>query len=220
MIEKTKEINSKQIKKTFQLIQQAGTLMQMPRQHTKHLGNTFDTVASHSFHVSVIAYCIARMEGLSQERANKSALMGLLHDLVEARTGDLDFVGKHYSQSNEEKAVIDQFSGTPFSHDLINLIGEFEERESIESKCAKDADSLEQMYLEWTLSWQGNRLAQRWIDGDYKDRVPYMKTESAKKLALEMKGSNPQDWWWSQFVKSDGTAKNLEKLLGKKYNQK
>ncbi len=209
--------NNKQIQKTFHLIQQAGTLMQMPRQHTKHLGNTFDTVASHSFHVAVIAYCIARMEGLNHEEALKAMAMGLFHDLVEARTGDIDFVGKHYTTTDEEKAVKDQFSDTPFSKDLTELIEEFEERESIESKCAKDADSLEQMYLEWALSWQGNKLAERWIKGDYKDRVPFMKTKSAKKLAMEMKTSTPQEWWWSQFIKEDGTAKNLEKLLGKKY---
>lgn len=34
------------------LIQQAGTLMTMPRSHVKQLGTTFDTVASHSHHVS------------------------------------------------------------------------------------------------------------------------------------------------------------------------
>jgi len=217
MKRKTSKGASKQLVKTFHLIQQAGTLMQMPRQHTKHLGNTFDTVASHSFHVGVISYCIARMEGLSQGRASKASLMGLFHDLAEARTGDLDFVGKQYSYSDEERAVKDQFSGTIFSYDLINLLKEYEDRETIESKCAKDADSLEQMYLEWTLSWQGNKLAQRWIDGDFKDRVPHMKTKSAKKLAVQMKKSTPQEWWWSQFVNENGTAKDLEKLLGKKY---
>jgi len=210
-------ISNKQIEKIFHLIQQGGTLMQMPRQHTKHLGNTFDTVASHSFHVAVISYCIARMERLSQERALKAMAMGLFHDMAEARTGDIDFVGKHYTIANEEKAVKDQFSDTPFSKDLTDLIKEFEERISPESKCAKDADSLEQMYLEWTLSWQGNKLADRWFRGDFKDRVPYMETKSAKKLAIKMKTSTPQEWWWSQFAKKDGTVKDIEKLLGKKY---
>ena len=98
-------ISNKQIEKTFHLIQQAGTLMQMPRQHTKHLGNTFDTVASHSFHVAVISYCIAKMEGLTQEKALRAMAMGLFHDMVEARTGDIDFVGKHYTTATKKKQL-------------------------------------------------------------------------------------------------------------------
>jgi len=70
------------------------------------------------------------------------------------------------------------------------------------------------LYQEWVLSWQGNKLAQEWFDSDYKDRVPGLRTESAKRLAHQMKDSNPQEWWWSQFVKDD-VAIDLEKLLGK-----
>ncbi len=188
--------------------------MQMPRSHTRHLGNTYDTVASHSYHVAVIAYCLARMEGLSNEKAMKAATIGLFHDLAEARTGDLDFVAKHYTKADEEKAVEDQFDGIEFGQDLIVLMDEFEEKVSLEAKCAKDADSLEQLYQEWVLSWQGNKLAQKWFESDFKDRVPGLRTESAKKLAHAFKESNPQDWWWSQFVKDD-MAIDREKLLGK-----
>ena len=203
------------IEKVFHLIQQAGSLMQMPRSHTKHLGTTYDTVASHSFHVAIIAYCLSRMEGLTHEKAMKSSTMGLFHDLAEARTGDLDFVAKHYTEANEAKAVDDQFSGIDFGKDLHKLIEEYENRESMESKCTKDADSLEQLYQEWVLSWQGNKLAQKWFESDCKDRVPGLRTESAKKLAHKMKDSNPQEWWWSQFMKDDMTI-DREKLLGKR----
>ncbi len=66
--------------KILHLIQQAGCLMLMPRAHVKNLGTTFDTVA-----------CV----------------MALFHDLAEARTGDIDFVGKHYTKAEEEKAIKD-----------------------------------------------------------------------------------------------------------------
>lgn len=188
--------------------------MTMPRVHNKHLGTTFDTVASHSHHVAVIAYCISRMEGLSHESAIKSLAMATFHDLAEARTGDFDFVAKHYGTPDEESAVKDQFSGFDFGDDLQKLLEEYEEKSSLEAKCAKDADSLEQMYQEWVLLWQGNKLAQKWFESDFKDRVPALKTESARKLAFEMKDSNPHEWWWSQFVKDD-MAIDKEKLLGK-----
>lgn len=203
------------IERILYLIQQAGTLMLMPRSHKRSLGNTFDTVASHSHHVAIIAYCIARMENLSHEQAMKALTMATFHDLAEARTGDLDFVAKHYGKPDEEKAVHDQFDGFAFGNDLKTLIAEYEERATLEAKCAKDADSLEQVYQEWVLMWQGNKLAQKWFEADFKDRIPNMRTESAKKLAYAMQDSNPHEWWWSQFVKDD-MAIDQEKLLGKR----
>jgi len=77
---------------------------------------------------------------------------------------------------------------------------EYEERDSLESKCTKDADILAQMYIQWVLAWRGNKLAEKWFEGDFTNRVPYLRTESAKKLALAMKDSNPHEWWWSEFV--------------------
>ena len=203
------------IKRVLYLIQQAGVLMLMPRSHNKQLGTTFDTVASHSHHVAIIAYCISRMEGLSHENAMKSLTMATFHDLAEARTGDLDFVAKHYCKPDEDKAVKDQFSGFDFGVDLQSLLEDYEERTSLEAKCAKDADSLEQLYQEWVVMCQGNKLAQKWFESDFKDRIPGLRTKSAKKLAHEMKNSNPHEWWWSQFVKDD-MAIDKEKLLGKR----
>lgn len=202
-------------KKFLYLIEQAGTLMHFPRSHQKHLGNTFDTVASHSHHVSIIAYCIARMENLSHEDALKSLAMAVFHDLPEARTGDQDFVAKHYGEIDEAKAISDQFKDLPFTKDLMSLIAEYEDRETLVSKCAKDADSLEQLYQEWFLMWQGNQMAKVWFDSNFKDRVPYFRTESAKKIAYQMKDSNPNEWWYAEFLEK-GHVKDLVMLNGKK----
>jgi len=186
--------------------------MLTPRSHIKHLGTTFDTIASHSHHASIIAYCISRMESLSHEMAMKSTTMAVFHDLTEARTGDLDFVAKHYDHIDEEQAVKDQLEGLKFGKDLKNLLVEYNEKKTPEAKCAKDADSLEQLYQEWVLMWQGNNLAKKWFKSDFKDRIPGLMTESAKKIAYKMKESNPQEWWWSQFTKDDKVI-DIEKLL-------
>jgi len=196
------------------LIQQAGMLLEMPRTHIRNLGNNAsDTVASHSFQVAIIAYCIARMEKLSHEQGLEAMAMGVLHDLAEARTGDMDFVAKNYTEVNEERAIKDQFADIEFGGDLLKLVEDYEERTSLVAKCAKDADSVGQMYLEWVLAWRGNKLAERWFEGDYVSRVPHFRTESAKKLALAMKDSNPQQWWWSEFVDK---GINLDHLNSKK----
>ncbi|MBU0649632.1 HD domain-containing protein, partial [Patescibacteria group bacterium] len=152
---------------------------------------------------------------LSHEKAMKATTIAAFHDLAEARTGDLDFVAKHYVQDDEAQAVKDQFAGIKFGKDLKDLMDEYEERKTLEAKCAKDADSLEQLYQEWVLMWQGNKLAQKWFDSDFKDRIPGLRTKSAKKLAKEMKKSNPHEWWWSQFLKDDIPI-DMEKLLGKR----
>ena len=191
-------------KRILYLIQQASMLMEMPRTHIRNLGNnTPDTIASHCYQVSVIAYCIARMEGLSHELGLKAMGIGTLHDLLEARTGDADFIAKNYVKIDEHKAIKDQFANIPFGDDLLSLVEEYEERETLEAKCAKDADIIAQMYMEWLLAWRGNKLAEKWFEGDLNERVPYLRTESAKKLARDMKDSNPHEWWWSEFVEGD-----------------
>lgn len=189
--------------------------MQMPRAHNLHLGNTFDTVSSHSHHVATIAYCLCRMEGLSHEEGMKAVAMATFHDLAEARTGDANFVNKHYGRADEAKATEDMLEGLPFAEDLRQLYAEYEDRETLTAKCAKDADAVDQMYQEWMLAWQGNKMAEKWFNSDFHDRVPSLRTESAKKIVFEMKDSHPQEWWWSQFVKNDA-AIDLEKLNGKK----
>jgi len=139
--------------------------------------------------------------------------MGLLHDLLEARTGDVDFIAKNYATLDETKALEDQFAGIEFGNDLLKTMQEYENRETVIAKCAKDADTVAQMYLEWLLSWRGNKLAEKWFEGDYQHRVPHLRTESAKTLALSMKDSNPQEWWWSEFVEKNI---NLDHLNSKK----
>ena len=200
-------------------IQQAGVLMQMPRSHKKNLGNTYDTVASHSHHVSVIAYAIAKEEGLSETESLRCMAMAVFHDMAEARTGDMDFIAKHYVEVDEDKAKDAQFAGLSFSKDLTVLLDEYEARSSLIAKCAKDADGLEQMYQEWQLMWQGNKIAQKWFESDLNDRVPNFYTQTTKRIATELKESWPNDWWWSEFMEQD-VAKDITKLIGKQSEDK
>lgn len=207
-------INNRSLQRILYLIQQGGTLMLQPRTHIKHFGNSFDTIASHSYQVALVAYCICRMEKLSHEEALQAIGMAIFHDLAEARTGDMDFIAKHYAEVDEEKAVEEQFNGIPFSEDLKNLVNDYEQRSKKPAICTRDADSLVQFYTQWVLMWQGNQLAKKWFDSDFNDRIPGLRTDSARKLAFAMKDSNPHEWWWSQFLEDDA-VKDKEKLIGK-----
>lgn len=198
-------------KKILYFVQQAGSLLLMPRTHKRTLGTTFDTVASHSFHVAILAYTIARMEKLSSQQALEAMAMGLLHDLSEARTGDMDFPARMYTSVDESRAVKDQFSDMSFGSELEDLIIEYETRKTKVSQCAKDADSLQQFYLEWVLTWQGNKIAEKWYKNDFKNRIPGLFTKSAKIIAKMMKSSSPQEWW-VEFV-------NAKKIIKKSYGK-
>jgi putative hydrolase of HD superfamily len=207
------------IKNILHLIEQAGTLMQTNRTHKRTLLTSFDTIASHSHHVSIISYCLARKEGLSIKDANKAAVMAIFHDLVEARTGDLDFITKNYVDNKEDEATKDQFYKLKFGKELIELIQEYDSRKTRIAQCVRDADSLAQMYHEWVLTWQGNKLAEKWFEGDFVERVPHLFTKSAKELAFAMKESNPNEWWWEELVEQDGKVKSKENLLGKNFKK-
>jgi putative hydrolase of HD superfamily len=206
-------------KRILYLIEQAGILLQMPRSHLRTLGTAFDTVASHSNHASIIAYCLARMEKFSHQEAMKALSMAAFHDLAEARIIDLDFISKNYAEDNEEKAIKDQFRGIDFGKDLEDLLEEYNKRKTKISRVAKDADSLAQIYHEWVLGWRGNKLAEKWFKGDFIARVPYFYTKSAQKVARAMKGSNPNEWWWREFVTKEGRAKKMSHLLGRGYKK-
>ena len=204
---------AKSLRRIFNFIAETGSAMLMKRSHQRSLINTFDTVASHNYHVAIIAYVITRMEGLTHEDGLKAIAFGVIHDIPEVRTGDLDYIMKHYGKNDEETAINHQLTGLPFEQDLKKLYQEYIQRDSLVAKCTKDADIVNQIYQEWIMLHMGNTLAKRWFDGSFKDRVPYLRTESAKKIIHQMKKSHPHDWWWTNFVE-DGISQDF--LTGKK----
>lgn len=201
----------------FDYICETGSLMVMKRSHSRSLINTFDTVASHSHHAAIIAYIISRFEKLSHEEGLKAMAMAVLHDNPETRVGDFDFITKHYAQKDEELAFENQVKDLEFKQDLTRLYTEYEERETLVSKCAKDADTLQQMYLQWVLAQTGNSLAGRWLKGDKKERIPYLRTKSAKRLALFFydKKLHYHTWWWKDMVEKGINQKHLNSVKPK-----
>lgn len=195
--------------KALYLIQQAGQLMLMPRAHKRNLGTTYDTIASHSFHVSVIALVLAKMEWLSDADAYKACSMALLHDLAEARTWDHDFIAKNYNDCDEAKAIDDQFKDLGFTNPFHELVDEYEERNTAIARIVKDADNLAQFFHERVLMWQGNKLAEQRYTIDNAKRGVRLFTQSAKAIADQMDGSNPNERWWTEFVDTNFSQKNF-----------
>ena len=104
---------------------ETGMLKRTPRSGLQFLGSGKESVAEHSFRVVMIGYTLATLNpGVDENRILK---MTLLHDILETRTGDLNYVNKKYLEIKEEKAV-DELAGTlPFGEELKGLLKEFRE---------------------------------------------------------------------------------------------
>jgi putative hydrolase of HD superfamily len=171
---------------------EVGMLKRTPRSGFQFLGTGKETVAEHSLRTAVIGYVLARMSGeLSVERV---ALMCLFHDLVEARTGDLNYVNKRYVKADEEAAVRDMTAGLPFGAEVRTLTEEFNARTSPESLAANDADQIEMILQLKELGDLGNRYASDWIT----TAIKRLKTDAGKRLARSILNTDFSEWWFKE----------------------
>lgn len=174
-----------------------GTVRKLPRMHRQTLltNDDSDNIASHSFRVAIIAWILAKKENADPY---KTAMMGLLHDTKEARSGDHNWVHKRYTKVYEDEIIKEQMKQLPFN-DFKEIADEFQERESKEAIIAKDADLLDQILLLREYEWQGNKEAQIWLrgkSGDSQNRqLTNLQTESAQNLGKQILEQNPSDWW-------------------------
>jgi 5'-deoxynucleotidase YfbR-like HD superfamily hydrolase len=61
-----------------------------------------ETVAEHSFRVAIIGIALATLEGADP---NRTAVLCLLHDSAESRTGDIEAVGRAYVATSSPEVV-------------------------------------------------------------------------------------------------------------------
>jgi len=85
------------------LLFEAGMLKRTPRTGLQFLGTGSESVAEHAFRVTFIGYVLSRIEKDIDE--TKLIKMCLLHDLHEARTGDLTYMNKKYVKVDEKRAT-------------------------------------------------------------------------------------------------------------------
>ncbi|MEJ2729978.1 MAG: HD domain-containing protein [Deltaproteobacteria bacterium] len=128
------------MKNIANLLFEARMLKEIPRSGFHFLGAGKESIAEHTFSTTFIAYVMARLD--PEIDALKLISMCLVHDLAEARIGDLNTVHKTYVTADEAKALEDTTRLLPFGSSITDLVKEFNENRSIEAQLAHDADQL------------------------------------------------------------------------------
>jgi len=151
-----------------------------------------ESVAEHTFRTAVIAYLLARLEGVD---TGKAVLMALFHDMPETRTNDAHRIVRRYAKWDEvdRKAVDEQSKRPPneMATQMATLFEEFEKEASPEAKVVRDADLLECIVQAREYQALGYRDVVDWIFNA--QRV--LRTDSAKRIAAECIKTEPKEWW-------------------------
>ncbi len=182
------------------LLFEGAMLKRLERTGYAYLGTGRENIAAHSFGVGLAAWVLASLVPEADE--NKVIKMALLHDLLEARTGDLNSVNKLYDTVDEEAAARDAFAGLPWAEEWESLFREYREGKSLEAQLVHDADQLDLMVMLKEQHDLGNPYARRWMT--YAKRR--FKTEVGKRLAEAVAETDWASWWLDQFVARDEDA--------------
>jgi len=180
------------------LLFQANILKDIPRSGYHFLGVGKESVAEHSYGTAFIAYVMSQIE--PDVDALKLISMCLVHDLPEAKTGDLNYVQKKYVTADEDKAVADTTRNLPFGSSLAGLIREFNQGRSLEAKLARDADQLALILELKILADIGYDPPNKWLPFALKR----LETKTGKKLGQNIMETDWDAWWLESYVEKPG----------------
>lgn len=182
------------MKSIANLLFEARMLKSTPRSGFAFLGAGRETVAEHSFMITMVAFVFTRMN--PRLDAARLLAMCLLHDLPESRTGDLNYVQKKYVSADEPKAVDDLIAELPFGTSVSELIGEYNAADTVEAKLAHDADQIALLLDLKALSDMGHSPTAKWIPA-VSNRI---RTGMGRELAEAIMDTEWDEWWLKNYV--------------------
>lgn len=174
---------------------EVGMLQKTPRTGFQFLGTGSESVAEHVLRTIFIGYALCKLEKDIDE--SKVLRMCLLHDLPEARTGDMNYVNKKYVKVDEKKAVEELAATLSFGGEIKSIMDEFNARLTRESLICHDADQLALIFQLKEYGDLGNKYSREWISFAKKR----LHTEKAKLMAETIIKTDSSDWWFKD--KSD-----------------
>lgn len=171
---------------------EVGMLSRTPRSGYQFLGSGKESVAEHILRTVFVGYTLCKMDGsLDELRVLK---MCILHDLPEARTGDMNYVNKKYVSVDEDKAVAELTDGLFFGNDIKEAIEEFNRKETKEALTARDADQIALILQLKECGDLGNKYSDEWISY----AVQRLSTENGKKLSEKIIRTDSSMWWFKE----------------------
>ncbi|MGA3208254.1 MAG: HD domain-containing protein [Syntrophales bacterium] len=174
---------------------EVGMLKKTPRTGFRFLGSGCESVAEHILRTIFIGYALSKLEpGLDELKVLKICLV---HDLPEARTGDMNYMYKKYVTVHEERAIRELTQTVFFGDEIKSVIDEFNEKKTREALIAHDADQLALILQLKEYGDLGNKYTDDWIEFARRR----LHTETAKKLALSIIRTDSSEWWFKD--KSD-----------------
>ena len=174
---------------------EVGMLRKTPRTGFQFFGSGCESVAEHILKTIFIGYTLCKLRDDVDEL--KVLKMCLVHDLPEARTGDMNYVYKKYVTVDENKAVRELTEELLFGDEIKAAIDEFNEKKAEESLIAHDADQLSLIYQLKECGDLGNKYSKEWIT--FAARRLF--TDTAKKMADTIIETDSSGWWFKD--KSD-----------------
>lgn len=180
------------LEKDVNFLFEMGNIRFIERMWRRFLRDDFANLAEHHFRTFWIAMVIAAHE--KNVDTGKVAKLVLAHDIAESRTGDVDYLARQYTERNEKLAIQDMLTGTALEAEFYALWEEYEERASLESKIAKDADNLDVDFELAEQAAKGSLLQKHWQENREFVAKKKLYTSTAKKLFDQLASANPHAW--------------------------
>lgn len=188
------------MKRIADLLFEARMLKEIPRSGFHFLGAGRESVAEHVFAATFIAYVMAQLH--PEVDALRLISMCLVHDLAEARVGDLNAVQKAYVRADEAAAVADATAGLPFGEALKALIAEYNGRRTPEARLAHDADQLALILELRELEGVGYAGTRDWLP----HVTARLQTETGRAIAEALAAARRDGWWWETAAGREAPA--------------
>jgi putative hydrolase of HD superfamily len=169
---------------------ETGMLKKTPRSGFQFLGSGSESVAEHVLQTLYIGYVLCKLEPGVDEL--KVLRLCLVHDLPEARTGDMNYMNKKYVAVDEGKAIRELAEPLFFGGEIEESLAEFNGKETRESLLARDADQLALILQLKECGDLGNKYSQEWI----RFALRRLTTDNARKLAASILETDSSDWWF------------------------
>jgi putative hydrolases of HD superfamily len=169
-----------------------GCLRHIQRTWRQFMNPDFQNLSEHILRVIWIALTLAKYEGV--KNTEKIIKMALIHDLSESRSVDSHYISRQYVERFEKEALEDTLEATAVREEFMAIWQEYEERDSIEAKIVKDADTLDVDLELKEQEYKGVRLGEDTLEGRMYVAQTKLFTESAKEFFYAIQESNPNDW--------------------------